>query len=99
MNTDSVAVPFSGYRDAIIAALGTLVPKGCGASSNIESRHYTATLLTTNTTNPIRQMIVPVASFSTTAIRAVGVQLATIAQTMCLAYEGESDSRFSRLVP
>lgn len=102
MNTDSVTTPalsFSGYRDAITVALGTLVPKGCGGVSNIDPRHYTATLLTTDIRNPIRKMIVPVASFGTTAIRAVGVQLATIAQTMCLAYEGESDSRFSRLVP
>jgi hypothetical protein len=101
MNTNSVAtpaLPFSGYADAIAAGLGALLPKGCGGTSNIEARHYTVTMLTTDVKNPIRKMIIPVASFSTTVIRAVGVQIATVAQTMCLAYEGESDSRFSRLV-
>lgn len=101
-NTNSVAIPalpFSPYAAAVNAALGTLLPKGCGGVGNVKPRHYTATLLTTDLINPVRQLIIPVAATASTAIRAAGVAIATIAQTMCLAYEGESDSRLGRLVP
>jgi hypothetical protein len=101
-NTDSLAtpaIPFSPYAAAINAALGAFLPKGCGGVGNIKPRHYTAKLLTTNTVNPVRQLIIPVASTASTAIRATGIAVATITQTMCLSYEGESDSRLSRLIP
>ena len=100
-NTDSVAVPalpFTPYAAAINAALGAALPKGCGGVGNIDPRHYVVTLLTNSVTNPTRQLIVPVASTESNAIRSTGVALATIAQTMCLFYQGESDSRLSRLI-
>lgn len=100
-NTDSLAVPalpFSPYAAAINTALGAGLPKGCGGVGNIDPRHYTVTVLTTDTVNPVRKLIVPVAATGSITIRAVGVALATLGQTMCLAYEGESDSRLSRLI-
>lgn len=101
-NTDSVAIPalpFSPYTAAINTALGAALPKGCGGVGNIDPRHYVVTLLTNNVINPTRQLIVPVAPTASNAIRAVGIALATITQTMCLLYQGESDSRLSRLIP
>jgi hypothetical protein len=100
-NTDSVAtpaLPFTPYAAAINTALGAALPKGCGGVGNIDPRHYVVTLLTNNTVNPTRQLIVPVAATESASIRAVGVALATITQTMCLLYQGESDSRLSRLI-
>ena len=100
-NTDSVAVPalpFSPYAAAVNTALGPALPKGCGGVGNIDPRHYIVTLLTNNTVNPTRQLIVPIAATESTAIRAAGIALATITQTMCLLYQGESDSRLSRLI-
>ncbi len=102
MNTDDLtgASAFSGYKVEIDSALGTLLPKGCGGGSNIAPRHYTVDFLTTNTANPVRQLIVPVASSSgITGIRTTGAGLAAITQTLCLKYNGESDARFSRLIP
>jgi len=101
-NTDSIATPsapFSVYAAAINAALGPGLAKGCGGVGNIEPRHYVAKVLTTNPLNPIRQLIIPVASTASNNIRAAGIAIATITQTMCLAYQGESDSRLSRLIP
>jgi hypothetical protein len=101
-NTDSTAVPatpFSVYATPITNALGALLPQGCGGVGNITPRHYTAKILTVSPVNPIRQLIVPVAANEALAIRGIGIALATITQTMCLNYEGESDSRFSRLIP
>lgn len=101
-NTDSLvvpALPFSPYAAAITAALGVALPKGCGGVGNIDPRHYIITVLTNDVINPIRKLIVPVAATGSIAIRATGVALATITQTMCLAYQGESDSRLSRLIP
>lgn len=100
-NTDSTAtpaVPFSVYAAAINAALGPGLPQGCGGVGNIEPRHYIAKILTTNPTNPVRQMIIPVAATASNNIRAAGIAIATITQTMCLTYQGESDSRLSRLI-
>ncbi len=101
-NTDSLAtpvIPFSPYAAAINTALGPALPKGCGGVGNIKTRHYVVTLLTNNPTNLTRQLIVPIAATASNAIRAAGIAIATITQTMCLAYEGESDSRLSRLIP
>lgn len=100
-NTDSSAVPadpFTPYSAAILTALGTLLAKGCGGVGNVKPRHYTVTILTNSVVNPTRQLIVPVAATGSLAIRSAGIALATITQTMCLAYEGESDSRLSRLI-
>jgi len=73
--------------------------KGCGGGGSVSPRHYTAKILTVSARNPVRQLIIPVGTTASTAIRAAGIAIATIAQTMCLAYEGESDPRFSRLIP
>jgi len=100
MNTDLAGgnQPFTRYATEIQVALGTLLARGCGGGSNIDPRHYTVKFLTTNADNPVRQLIIPVAAESASAIRSVGVGLATNTQTLCLAYNGESDSRFSRLI-
>lgn len=100
-NTDSTATPatpFSVYATPITNALGTLLTQGCGGVGNVTPRRYTVKILTTNTNNPVRQLIVPVATRDGLGIRGIGIGLASITQTMCLSYEGESDSRFSRLI-
>jgi|GEM_PF-5930961 len=101
-NTDSTAVPatpFSVYATPITNALGPLLPQGCGGVGNIIPRNYTVKVLTTNVRNPVRQLIVPVATNDALGIRGIGTGLSAIAQTMCLSYEGQSDSRLSRLIP
>jgi len=101
-NTDSTAVPatpFSVYATPISNALGSLLPQGCGGIGNVTPRHYTAKILTTNVNNPVRQLIIPVATNDALGIRGIGTGVAAITQTLCLAYEGESDSRLSRLIP
>jgi hypothetical protein len=99
MNTDVAGSPFSQYSTEIGVALGTVLPRGCGSATNVDPRHYTVDILTTSTLNPVRKLIVPVADDDSADILAVGVALATNVQTLCLKYYGESDSRFSRLLP
>ncbi len=101
MNTDDLtgASAFSVYKDEIDEALGPLLPRGCGSGSNVTPRRYTVDFLTTNTDNPVRRLIVPVASKSAaTGIAVVGNELAARRQTLCLKYNGESDARFNRLI-
>ena len=100
-NTDSTAVPatpFSVYATPINNALGPLLSQGCGGVGNITPRHYKVKVLTTNSVNPVRQLIIPVATNEALGIRGIGTGLSSITQTMCLNYEGESDSRLSRLI-
>lgn len=102
MNTDSVAVPpvpFSSYSVAIGNALGTVFKGGCGTNSTVTPRHFVSKIATTDVLNPVRQMTIPIASNVTANIRASAVEILTVAQTLCLKYVGESDSRFSRLIP
>lgn len=99
MNTNTVNAPFSSYAAQIALAIGTPLPRGCGSASNIKPRHYLIDILTNSASNPVRKLTVPVADDDATDIQAVGVALATNVQTLCLKYFGESDSRFSRLLP
>ncbi|MDF0553873.1 hypothetical protein [Kamptonema sp. UHCC 0994] len=91
-------VPFPPYAAAIQTALGTPLPGGCGSASNVNPRKYVIDFLTTDTDNPVRKMIIPVASATPANILAVGTALATNTQTLCLNYYGESDGRFSRFL-
>lgn len=99
MNTNVANAPFSTYGTEIGVALGTILPRGCGSATNVKPRHYLVDILTTSTSNPVRKLIIPVADDDAADILAVGVALATNPQTLCLKYFGESDSRFSRLLP
>lgn len=99
MNTDSLNNPYSTYLASINSAIGLSLPAGCGGSSIIKPRRYNIKIRTVNLRNPVRQMIVPVASSIAATIRAAGVEFLNNTQTLCLAYFGESDSRFSRLIP
>lgn len=99
MNTNTVNAPFSAYAAQIATAIGTPLPRGCGSATNVKPRHYLVDILTTSTANPVRKLIIPVADDDAADIQSVGVALATNTQTLCLKYFGESDSRFSRLLP
>ncbi|MEG4328076.1 hypothetical protein [Microcoleus sp. herbarium5] len=99
MNTNVVNSPFSRYATAIGQAIGTPLPRGCGSATNVKPRHYEVAFLTNSASNPVRKLIIPVADDDAADIQAVGVALATNPQTLCLKYYGESDSRFSRILP
>jgi hypothetical protein len=99
MNTNIAGSPFAPYSTEIGVALGTVLPRGCGSATNVDPRHYVVDVLTTSPTNPVRKLIVPVADDDAADILAVGTALATNPQTLCLRYYGESDTRFSRLLP
>ena len=99
MNSDQAGnLPFSGYSLEIVGTLGATLPKGCGGGSNIKPRRFEIDFLTTSPANPVRQLIIPVASETAANINAAGVGIATKPQTLCLRYFGESDGRFSRLI-
>jgi hypothetical protein len=99
MNTNVAGSPFAPYSTEIGVALGTVLPRGCGSATNVDPRHYVVDILTTSAANPVRKLIVPVADDDAADILAVGTALATNPQTLCLRYYGESDTRFSRLLP
>jgi hypothetical protein len=102
MNTDSILVPpapFSSYNAAISNALGTIFKGGCGTNNTVIPRHFVAKIATTSTSNPVRDMTIPIASAVTANIRASAIEILTVAQTLCLKYVGESDPRFSRFIP
>ena len=98
MNTNVAGAPFTPYAAPIAAALGDILPRGCGSATAVDPRRYVVDILTTNATNPVRKMIVPVADADADDILQAGVDLATNPQTLCLRYYGESDNRFSRFL-
>ena len=98
MNSNLVGLPFAPYATEIATAIGTVLPRGCGSATSVDPRRYVVDILTTNATNPVRKMIIPVSDDDTGDILQVGTALATNPQTLCLRYYGESDNRFSRFL-
>lgn len=87
--------------DAILTAAG-VVPEPtspCPGSDPRKPRYYTVqSLVTQNAANVSQSAQIPVAGELDTEIAAVGTLIATATSTQCLSYQGESNSRFHRLL-